>query len=375
VIRDAPQRAAAAHVSASLPMPAPGLQPRRHRRTVAFRLLLALAAIASWPSIGWSGEELFYVVPPIAPHATVAPPAVADGDSYWIVSTRRAPQHRLDPPSTSYDYFRRQEDGMLVSSNAAAMQAEFQPGVPVIVFVHGSFVAWHDQLDQARTTNQWIKQAACGRPIHVVFFDWPSDGPYTYLFPVDVTVRGERAEFNGLHLACVMSLFPAGSPVCLVGHSHGARTVLAALHLVSAGSVQNLLFYGDIGQRPLRAVLAAAAVDHNWLNPDERFGRSLCRSEVMNLRNRCDSALTFYPLSAPFTRPSLANVGFTDGDREDMGILGYRAIELDVTELVGRSHTWPHYDQEPAIATAIAPFALFTELQPAPQGPQLSQAN
>jgi hypothetical protein len=363
----------AVRFSSSLPMPVAGLKLRRRCRRLALRLLLIFAALSS-PAVLRGGEELLYAVPPLAPHSAGRTFDYADGDSYWIVSTRRAAQHRLDVPCSTFDYFRRQEDGHLVVSQAAAMQAELQPGIPVIVFVHGSFVSWQNQLDQARTTNRWIKQASGGRPIHVVFFDWPSDGPYTHLFPVDVTVRGERAEFNGLHLACVMSLLPEGTPVCLVGHSHGARTVLSALHLAAAGSVQDLMFYGDVGQRPMRAVLAAAAVDHNWLNPNSRYGRSLCRSQVMNLRNRCDSALTFYPLSAPFTRPSLANVGFTDGDREKMGLLGYNAIELDVTRLVGRSHTWPHYDQEPSIGTAIAPFALFMELPQAPQGPQLSQA-
>lgn len=353
----------------SLPMLHAGFELRRCCRVRG--LALAVLAVACSSTAVCGGEPLYYVVPPIAPHSAPLGPEAADGDSYWIVSTRRAAQHRLDPPSCMLDYVRRQEDGTLVTSHAAAMQAELTPGVPVIVFVHGSFVAWGDQLEQARSTNRWIKQAAADRPVHVVFFDWPSDGPYTYLFPIDVTVRGERAEFNGLHLTNLISQLPAESPVCLVGHSHGARTVLSALHLSGGGTIQDLMYYGDVGKRPLRAVLAAAAVDHDWLNPGERYDRSLCRGEVMNLRNKCDTALTFYPLSAPFSRPSLANVGFTELDRREMGLLGYRAIELDVTELVGRSHTWPHYDQEPAIAAAIAPFALFWELQQVQ--PQVSQ--
>ena len=339
-------------------------------------LALVLAAIGLCSPAGScrAGEPLLYVAPPLVPRTGDVGPAVADGDSYWIVSTRRAAQHRLDPPSSTLDYIRRQEDGTLVVSHAAAMQAEFQPGTPVVIFVHGSFVGWGSQVTQARKTNRWLKEATGGRPVHVVFFDWPSDGPYTHLFPIDVTVRGERAEFNGLHLTCLISQMPAESPVCLVGHSHGARTVLSALHLSAGGSVQDLMFYGQVGRRPLRAVLAAAAVDHDWLNPGERFERALCRSEVMNLRNKCDAALVFYPLSRPFSRPSLANVGFTDLDRAEMGELAYRAIQLDVTELVGRSHTWPHYDDEPAIAAAIAPFALFWELEQPNAGPSLSLA-
>lgn len=351
-------------------MPVAGIAFRRCCRLTALALvLLGLNAVAPLCA---AGEPLHVVAPTVVPPSANITPVMADGDSYWIVSTRRAAQHRLDPPSSTLDYIRRQEDGMLVASHAGAMQAELQPGTPVVIFVHGSFVPWDRQVDLARSTNRWIKAAAGGRPLHVVFFDWPSDGPYTHFFPIDVTVRGERAEFNGLHLTWLISQLPAESPVCLVGHSHGARTVLSALHLSAGGSVQKLTFYGSVGPRPLRAVLAAAAVDHDWLNPGERFDLVLRRSEVMNLRNRCDPALTFYPLSRPFSRPSLANVGFTDLDRAEMGPLAYRAIELDVTDLVGRSHTWPNYDQEPAIAAAIAPFALFWEMQPPPLQPQIS---
>lgn len=338
-----------------------GCGTMRRCRLLRRLLLLLSMTVGAWAPLAVAGEQLLYLTPQLVPRTGEALPA-ADGDSYWIVSSRRAAQHRLEPPRGSLDFFRHQEDGSLLPASAGAMQAELQPGVPVCIFVHGSFVAWEDQLVQARRTSRWIRNVACGRPLHVLFFDWPSDGPYTHLFPVDVTVRGERAEFNGLHLACLVSLLPAECPVCLIGHSHGARTVLAALHLVSAGSIQNLAFYGDVGAgRPLRAVLAAAAVDHDWLNPNQRYGRALCRSEIVNLRNRCDSALQFYPLSAPFSRPSLAKVGFTDRDRAELGPLAFRAIEVDVTELVGSSHTWPHYDSVPAIAAAIAPFVYFAD--------------
>lgn len=345
-----------------------------HRRLTAAFLILAALAQCGWTKPLRAGEELLYAVPPLVPRTGDYPGPEADGATYWIVSSRRAAQHRLDPPSGSLDYFRRGPDGSTMSGDAALMRSEIIPGIPVCIFIHGSFVGWSDQLKASQNSYHWIRNAAPDQPLQVIFFDWPSDGPYTYLFPIDVTVRGERAEFNGFHVAHLISQLPPECPVCLIGHSHGARVTVSALHLVASGTIKNYAFYGDIGRhRPLRAVLAAAAVDHDWLNPDGPYGRALCRSEVLNLRNHCDAALFFYPLARPLSRPALANVGFTDADRAEMGLLAYRAREVDVTDLVGRSHTFPYYDREPAIAAAIAPFVYFMEAAATPgHGPALS---
>src|SRR3990172_2679724 len=122
----------------------------RHRcRLIGAQLLLVLLTFAPAGVAARGGETPYAHLLPASQPVQVA--EHADGDSYWIVSTRRAAQHRLDPPSNTFDFVRRQEDGSLVASGGAAMQAEFQPGTPVIIFVHGSFVTWQDQLDQART--------------------------------------------------------------------------------------------------------------------------------------------------------------------------------------------------------------------------------
>src|SRR5262245_6822759 len=125
----------------------------RCRRIAAQLLLVLLTAAPACEAV--RGGEMPYGNPLLASQPVQVVAESADGDSYWIVSTRRAAQHRLDPPSNTFDFIRRQEDGTFVTSSGAAMQAEFQPGVPVIIFVHGSFVSWQDQLNQACTTNRW----------------------------------------------------------------------------------------------------------------------------------------------------------------------------------------------------------------------------
>jgi hypothetical protein len=300
-----------------------------------------------------------------APSSPAVIPAAADA-TYWIVSSRHASQHRLQRSPYGLAYARRQPDGTLVASDAAALQAELTPGVPVCILVHGSFVDWNWHVQDTGAAYAWIRNAAPDRPLHVIFFTWASGGPYTHCFPIDVNVRGERAEYNGFHLAQLIAQLPAGSPVCVIGHSHGARVAVSAMHLAGGGVVQDLVFTGNVGDRPIRSVLAAAAVDHHWLNPGSRYDRALCRGDVLNLLNRCDLALQFYPLTRPFSRPSLANVGFTDGDRERLGWLAVRAGEIDVTELVGRHHNWPHYHDAPAIAAVIAPFVYFMDRDAVP---------
>jgi hypothetical protein len=157
-------------------------------------------------------------------------------------------------------------------------------------------------------------------------------------------------------------MVPPESPVCLIGHSHGARTALATLHLSSGGAIHDHVFTGGKGcPRRLRAILAAAAVDHNWLDPGERYDHALLGADVINFKNRKDLPLNFYPLIRPFGRPTLATVGFTDGDRQELGPLGWRAVDVDVSQLVQEAHTWPNYLRSQAIAAAMVRYIYFDD--------------
>jgi hypothetical protein len=350
---------------------------RRRIRAIVFAVVMALPAVV--PAAGGDGalrlahlplaRTAAAVPPEVQPAAYQLPAPAAEG--YWVVSSRRSAQHPLDRVPWGLDYFQAVPNGPLFWSSADSLRAGLTPGVPVCIFVHGSFVDWPEHLEEAAQANRWVREATAGCPLHVVFFSWPSDRPYTFCFPVDVTARGARAEFNGFHVAHLMSLLPEQSPVCLIGHSHGARTVLSAAHLAGGGTVRDLAFTGNVGAtRRMRLALAAAAVDHDWVNPDARYGCALCRSEAaVNLKNRCDGPLFFYPLARPFARPALATVGWTDGDRERMGWLSQRAMEIDVTPLLGRAHLWPDYFTRPEIGSVLGPFITFADaatVMPAP---------
>ena len=124
----------------------------------------------------------------------------------------------------------------------------------------------------------------------------------------------------------------------------------------------------EIPQSPrhIRVVLAAAAMDHDWLNPEARYGHALCAAEaVVNLQNKQDFPLIFYPMRRPFSMGALAIKGFTSGDRQQLGDLNQKVANIDVTSLVHFGHIWGFYYREPQIAAAIRHYVYFDEMQSA----------
>ncbi len=252
--------------------------------------------------------------------------------------------------------------------------AEFQqsmlPGIPICVMIHGSFVTEETVAHDSCQTFRWLRQAAPERPLQVVFISWPSDGIFTLdpavaassLFPtVDVGILGRRAELNGCRIARLVQSFPPESPICLLGHSHGARMVSSAMHFLGGGELHGIRVCDGPSHR-VRGILAAAAIDHDWLAPGQRYDRALCGAEcVLNLQSKFDWALSIYPLRRPFSRRALGQAGFTSKDRRLLGARSQQVANFDVSDSLGVGHIWPCYYERPEIAAAIAPWIYFTE--------------
>ncbi len=316
-----------------------------------------------------------------------ADPRFAIGDycnpDYWIVSSRACPRdHGRGGICCQLQYVHQR--GRLHRSNRQAFLASLRPGVPVCIVVHGSYVLPSDVSKDSLQIYRWLRAAAPELPLHVAFYTWPSKGiftfnrhnPLTSLSPqLDVAILGRRAEFNGLYLARLISAVPAANPICLIGHSHGARVVSSSLHLLGGGRIRRYVFRECGNQRNrIRAVLAAAAIDHDWLVPGQRYDRALCRAEcLLSLRNRHDLPLAFYPFRKPFGGRSLGRAGFTRKDRAALGWLNAKATELDVSQVVGRMHLWPGYYRHAAIACSIVPYVYFTDTIVEPETPTPDQ--
>jgi len=300
-------------------------------------------------------------------HLVAEPNVVSSGNdavlsNYWMASSRQSVQtiHQRCRGPWGLNIQELHCDGTSRNSSVTELSQQLVPGVPVCIFVHGSFVELQNQYVEAAGFYSALR-GSNATPLQMIFFTWPSDGPYTGCFPLDVAVRGRQADFNGFHLASLISQIPESCPVCLVGHSHGSRLILSAMHLAGGGTIEGYAFPYSMGaNRRYRVILAAGAMDHNWLNPGQHYECALNRIEcLLNLQNRHDLALAAFPLSRPFGRRAVARSGFTSRDVRTLGGNAAKLRDCDVTDLVGTKHYWPYYYRQPGIIAAITPYIYF----------------
>ena len=345
-----------------------------HHKNEAMRYcrywLIAVWALFSAP---WCSFAQSYALPSVDTGSVLPAPAVSlqpstavrgpcDPD-YWIVSTRCAKEEVEAGQAYDYQVFRFDGPNPGRGSSLNELLASLQPGVPVCVMAHGSFVTWDSMLNDSAYTYRWLRQAAPCQPIHIIFYTWASDDVDCCIPHLRVNKLGRRASLNGFYLADLVTRVSADHPVCLIGHSHGTRMVASALHTMAGGEVDGrVLVHGPQPARRIRAVLAAAAIDHDWLNPDRRYGLALCQAEaVINLKNHTDLPLLLYPLRRPISGKALAISGLTRRDRAKLGDGNQKIIDYSVTDLVGFGHIWEYYYKQPQIADAIRHYVYFDE--------------
>ncbi len=300
---------------------------------------------------------------------------------FWMVSSYRCRQSCTKAcVCGQLDYL--YSDGcQMYPSNQQAFHQSLAPGAPVCIVVHGSFVE-ADMLSQILTGGtikdaetlveenrpmfHWIRGAAPELPLNVVFYAWPSDAPITYLPQADVAILGRRSSFNALYLADLIDSISPDHPICLVGHSHGARMVAAALHLLAGGEVQgHRLCHPPTNCNRIRTVFLAGALDHHWLVPGQRYGRALYRTEgLVNVKNDHDIALNIYPLRRLFSHRAIGESGVTRRDRWALGELNCRLVEMDVTPIIGHGHLMKHYTHHPEIAYGLRHCIYFDDTEP-----------
>lgn len=332
---------------------------------IALILLFFLSIVTSPQALGQTSEQS-----PAADTTEPAQPAEHDicSELHWIVNVRSCQTNGCNkacPCQFGYEW----ADccGNRGGSDVEGFRKWLIPGVPVCVMVHGSFVPEESVYTDCRGTFMWLRGAAPQRKLQMVFLSWPSDGILTSVSDqaltsplpgIDVAVLGRRAERNGILLARLIQTLPPESPVCLIGHSHGARIVSSALDLLGGGTQRGVRL--NPARQRVRTILAAAAIDHDWFVPGQRYDHSLNATEcLLNLRCHEDWALRYYPLREPFSPHALGRGGFTDRDLQQLGPEAQRLWELDVAALIGPGHIWPEYYDRPELAQTLVPWVYF----------------
>jgi hypothetical protein len=321
---------------------------------------------------------------PIPRIVGTAPDTPVESTDFWIVSSRNCLQQgNRSSASCPLDYYRC-ERNRRVAKDENEFRRSIPAGVPVCIVVHGSFTDWDTVCADAAATQRWLRSAAPHLPVQIVLFSWPSEPTTVLLPPVDTGIMGTRAEFNGVYLSQLVQRIPSESPVSMIGHSHGARAISSALHLMGGGTVQGYRYPNPQAfPHRVRVVFMAGALDHHWLDPGERYSRALPRIDaLLNVRNSQDWALAFYEWRRPFAGAALGKDGLYNDDRRRLGEMSGKIREVDVTRMLGTDHLWPSYIRRPEIATATVPYVYFEgdvtggamPLNPsvAPSGPALN---
>ena len=301
-------------------------------------------------------------------------PSVADmTNTEWFISTRGFKQHwENDNGRYGYCVYAR-ENGTLRASSIEEMTSVLRADRPTVVFVHGSYVdfPWYER--ESRVTSSWLSAPRPNDGLQMIYFTWPSDDE-TCLFSPAVRRLEQQAEFNAFVLADVVSQLPVcpadGGRLTLMGHSHGAMMSTAAMHLLNGGIIRERRSAARVNHRPA-LILAAAAMDRDWLEPAVRKNRYLSTarwtgagrydraihltSTIVLITNRLDAALLAYPARRPLAKEAVGRVGLRCVDRRALGSSLAKIQRIDVTHILKFRHTWPHYVQRPDIAARIAP--------------------
>ena len=295
----------------------------------------------------------------------------------WLISTRRAPRMgRLDSAGKRIGYLRFQANGRCRGGGRWSPASRDRllddaRSVPTTVFIHGSRTDRNEAINGGWYIYRKMRRDAAGRPFRLVIWSWPAERTHRRLRP-DAQAKMVLSDAQAYYLAIFLRRIHPTTPVCLIGHSSGARSVTGALHLLAGGQIagrhlpvkENMDREGvsqgdtdDVDTSPrlqIRAVLVAAALDADWLMPGRRNGLALLQVENMLItRNNRDWVLRWYPLIDGRGGPKA--MGYT-------GPIGCRIwpnVELvNLRHQVGRSHLWDNYIQCRAIRHRLAKYTF-----------------
>lgn len=294
---------------------------------------------------------------------TVASLPCVGPSEVWTINTRRLPCPtgcRGDLPEPTY---RRLDNGCWVTSSRDEFLATHHASGITCVFVHGN-------LMDAGEANQLGMKALrrfgdSSRPARFIIWSWPSEH-VSHRPILDVRAKAARADGESWYLARFLSDLPEDSAVSLIGYSFGARTVIGSGHLLGGGQI-----YGrslDPVDHPLvrpRLVLIAGAVTNHWIVPNHTYGQvSFGTDAILSFYNPLDPVLKFFHISDAHGKPKA--LGYCGISQNYFGPEQASLEQRNVSQTVGRSHSFDRYADSRWIANRIQQFAMWEDAASVP---------
>lgn len=281
------------------------------------------------------------------------------GHQLWLVSTRHASSCPSLDQTSHLRYWRSDSDcNWKVSSIDEVLGAD-DPRIRTLVYVHENRVSERDLIRRLPTVlHQLSSFAPAGQRFRLIAVTWPSDRIGHRQRP-DVRIKARRSEAHGFYLAWLLDQIRPDVPITLFGDSFGPRMISASLHCLAGGSIQGqrLAHRKYPVRRGVRAVLMSAALDAHWLSPGKRYGLALTQVERMLITvNPADPALRWYPRMDHLLAKGPQALGFVGipcslSQSQHAG----KVMELNVSCLVGSTHSWQAYEGSPQIMEQVAP--------------------
>ncbi|HEV3024996.1 MAG TPA: hypothetical protein VGX76_21125 [Pirellulales bacterium] len=281
---------------------------------------------------------------------------------FWVVDTRQAPLCRgLDQGVRQITYWKREPGRGLVRKSLAEFLAGVDPSLPTTVYVYGNAIKRRVAIKIAERLMDGI-----GRDVpayRMILWSWPSEHRWGIGLLENVAAKASWSESQGYYLAWLVDQIDVRTPLSLVGHSLGGRTVAAALQ----GLATRRMAGYDLGprkntataHRTMQAALLAGAIDNRWLWPGWRYGQALTQVDrILVTRNPNDRLLRIYSnQQLPSGVRALGMTGIPDLEPR-LGDQAARVTTID-SRWAGRAHRWSKYILTPEAQRLFRPFFFY----------------
>ena len=242
------------------------------------------------------------------------------------------------------------------AADAAAFQAASDPVLPTTVLIHGYGTDADWAVRHGNDFYAHMKQLACGRPFRLVVWSWPADRSTRSVRGIrpDIQMKVCRSDAEAYYLSRLLSGLPRGEPLSLVGFSLGCRTLGGSLQLLAGGTVDgrslpaaSLAAWKSAGPRPIRAIMLAAAVDDDWLEPSAPGGLAPVEVQRILVSQNCrDHVLRWYSrLDGPHGPEALGRVGPPDSAGGKLEVVNVACEAGRRHRFEGYEESWPIWDR------------------------------